>query len=123
MSSRAFSDILGSAREAGTSRLSAVTVAEIYGLQQQELATLAGVHRNTLRTHHESPKLQTALRNLMRLLSAAYEVQQDLVGAVFLLKNEPIPAFGHKTLIQVVTAGRTDDAIDYLVSIRSGFVG
>ncbi|MEA1053023.1 hypothetical protein U5801_24910 [Lamprobacter modestohalophilus] len=52
-----FADVLESTREPGTSRFSAVGVAEMLGLPQQDLAALAGVHRNTLRTHPESPRL------------------------------------------------------------------
>jgi hypothetical protein len=123
MSATAFADVLESAREAGTSHLSAANLASILGLQQQDLATVAGVHRNTLRTHPESPRLQAALRDLMRVLSAAVEVQPDVERALFLIKNQPIPAFRHKTLLQLVQDGRTDDAIDYLESISAGFVG
>lgn len=123
MSALVFFDMLEGAREAGTSRLSAAAVAEIFELQQQELAALAGVHRNTLRTHPESPKLQVTLRDLMRLLSAASVDNEDLPRALFLIKNEPIPAFHHKTLIQLVGVGRAEDAIGYLESVRSGFAG
>ncbi|MEA3643926.1 MAG: DNA-binding protein [Lamprobacter sp.] len=117
-----FADVLESTREPGTSRFSAVGVADMLGLQQ-DLATLAGVHRNTLRTHPESPRLQSALRELMRLVSAATAVQPDPQRAIFLIKNEPIPAFRHKTLLQLVQDGRTEDAIGYLESISAGFVG
>lgn len=110
-------------RERGSSRLSAEGMAQTLDLQQQELANIAGVHRNTLRTHPESPKVQGTLRELSRLLSAAHEVQPDPERAVFLIKNQPIPAFGHKTLMQIVQQGRTDDAIAYLDSISAGFVG
>jgi len=72
-----FADVLESTREPGTSRFSTSGVADILGLQQQDLAALAGVHRNTLRTHPESPRLQSALRDLMRVLSAATAVQPD----------------------------------------------
>jgi hypothetical protein len=123
MSVIAFADVLESAREVGTSRLSAANLATVLGLQQQDLATLAGVHRNTLRTHPESPKLQATLRDLMRVLSAAAGVQPDFERALFLVKNQPIPAFRHKTILQLVQDGRTEDAIDYLESISSGFVG
>lgn len=123
MTAATFSDALQSAREPGTSRLSASGVADVLGLQQQDLAVLAGVHRNTLRTHPESPRLQAALRDLMRVLSAATVVQPDTQRAIFLVKNEPIPTFRHKTLLQLVQEGRTEDAIDYLESIGSGFTG
>ena len=118
-----FADVLESTREPGTSRFSASGVAHILGLQQQDLAELAGVHRNTLRTHPESPRLQSALRDLMRVLSAATAIQPDPPRAIFLIKNEPIAAFRHQTLLQLVQQGRTEDAIDYLESIRAGFVG
>jgi hypothetical protein len=123
MAATAFSKVLDSVRETGTSRFSATSVAEVLGLQYQDLATLAGVHRNTLRTHPESPRLQAALRDLMRVLSAAMEVQPDAERAIFMVKNEPIPVFHHKTLLQLVQEGRTDDAIDYLESISVGFTG
>ncbi len=123
MGSIAFADVLESAREAGTSRLSATNIADALEMQYQDLAALAGVHRNTLRTHPESPRLQAALRDLMRVLSAATAVQPDTARAVFMVKNEPIPAFRHKTLLQLVQEGRTEDAIDYLESISAGFTG
>lgn len=123
MNSSAFSHVLELAREEGTSRLSATNIAAALDIQYQDLAALAGVHRNTLRTHPESPKLQTALRDLMRVLSAAAAVQPDIERAFFMIKNEPIPAFRHKTLLQLLQEGRVEDAIDYLESISAGFSG
>ena len=92
-------------------------------MQQQDLASLSGVHRNTLRMHPESPRLQAALRDLVRVLSAASPLQPDWQRLIFFVKNEPIPAFSYKTLLQVVQEGRADTAIDYLQSIAAGFVG
>ena len=106
-----FATVLESTREPDTSRLSSAGICAVFGLQQQELAELAGVHRNTVRTSPESPRLQSTLRDLMRLLSAAASVQPDVQRAIFLIKNEPIPAFRHKTLLQLVREGRTEDAI------------
>ncbi len=118
-----YANLLQRAREPGTSRLSVSNVAQLFDLQQQELANLTRSHRNTLRTHPESPRVQAAMRDLMRVLSAATAVQPDPELAVFLVKNEPIPAFKHKTLLQLVEEGRADDAIAYMESIQSGFVG
>ena len=117
------SEVLESTREPGTTRFSPANFAALLELPLQDLAELAGVHRNTLRTHPESPRLQAALRDLMRVLVAAMEVQPDSQRAIFLVKNEPIPSFGHKTLLQLVSAGRADDAVRYVESIASGFVG
>jgi len=123
MSAVVFPELLESMREPGTSRFSVAGIADMLDLQQRDLATLAGVHRNTLRTHPESPRLQSTLRDLMQVLSAACAIQPDPQRAVFLIKNEPIPSFRHKTLLQLVQAGRAEDAIHYLDSIQSGFVG
>jgi len=123
MSAVMFPDVLESTREPGTSWFSAAGIAGVLGLQQQDLATLAGVHRNTLRSHPKSPRLQSTLRELMRVLSAACAIQPDPQRAVFLLKNEPIPSFRHKTLLQLVQEGRAEDAINYLESVQSGFAG
>ena len=119
----AASEVLESTREPGTTRFSPANFAALLELPLQDLAELAGVHRNTLRTHPESPRLQAALRDLMRVLVATMEIQPDNMRAIFLVKNEPIPSFEHKTLLQLVSAGRADDAVRYLESVASGFVG
>lgn len=123
MSALALSDVLEAVHQPGTSDLSATGVAELFGLQLQDLATLASVHRNTVRTHPNTPRLQAVLRDLMRVLSATSVVQPDRDHALFLIKNAPIPAFRHKTILQLVAEGRTDDAVDYLDSVSAGFVG
>src|SRR3546814_17331713 len=111
MASVAFSDVLASAREPGTSRFSAIGIADALGIQFQDLAALAGVHRNTLRTHPESQRLQTALRDLMRVLSAAAAVQPATARAFFLVKNEPIPAFRTQTLMQQLGRASCRDSV------------
>jgi hypothetical protein len=50
-------------------------------------------------------------------------LQNDTERAIFLIKNEPIAAFRHKTLLQLVQEGRVEDAIAYLDSISAGFSG
>lgn len=123
MSAVSFHELLEQVREVGTSDLSARAVADLFGLEHRELAAIAGVHRNTIRTRHRSPELQAILRDLIRVLAAASSIQPDMSRALFLVKNAPIPAFRHKTILQLVGDGRTDDAVDYLGSVGSGFAG
>lgn len=123
MTAIAFDRVLETLREKGSPNLSPARIADRLALQVQELATTAGVHRNTLRTHPDSPKLQQFLRNLVRVLSAASEIQPDVEQAFFFIKNSPIPSFDHKTAYQLVSEDRTEDVIGYLASIESGYVG
>ncbi|PKV11286.1 DNA-binding protein [Xanthomonas prunicola] len=103
--------------------LSPSAMAGLLDLSQQELAELAGVHRNSLRVHPESPRVQDLLRNLSRLLVAMAQVQPDERQVVFHLKNTPIPAFEFATLLEVVKQGRTDDALTYLRTVAAGAAG
>lgn len=57
------------------------------------------------------------------MLSAAAIIQPDTKRAIFMVKNEPIPAFRHKTLLQLVQEGRTKDSVEYPEPIRTGFTG
>ncbi|WP_181258976.1 DNA-binding protein [Nitrosospira multiformis] len=98
-------------------------VAEALSLPLQELATTAGVHRNTIRSHPESPKLQHYLREMLRVMSAASASQSDFNRVLFWFKNVPISSFNHKTALQLIAEGRTDDIVAYLESIQSGYVG
>lgn len=123
MNTLGLSVFLENLREPGTSRFSPTSVAHLFDMPLQELAGLAKVHLNTLRTHPESPKLQRTLRDLVRLLYAAHVAQPDLTRAVFLLKIEPIPSFGHKTLLELVAADQINDAVEYLESITGGYGG
>lgn len=118
-----FDDVLESVREPGTVNLSPSLIADHLQLPLQDLATMARVHRNTVRLHPESPRMQSFLRDVMRVLSAASQMQPDVDRAWFLIKNAPIPEFGHRPLLTVVAEGRTDDAVTYLESVSSGFVG
>jgi hypothetical protein len=123
MSAGPFLALLDQVRKVGTSDLSATAVADLFGLQHRELAEIAGVHHNTIRAHLNSPKLQAILRDLMRVRPVVSSIQPDMSGALFLIKNDPIPAFRHKTVLQLVREGRTDDVVGYLESVSSGFTG
>jgi len=123
MAAVAIDQFVESIREPGTSNLSPSRLAMRFGLEQQDLAALARVHRNTLRLHPESARVQASLRDILRVLSAAAEVQPDVERAMFLIKNAPIATFGHRPLLEVVREGRADDAVEYLRSVSAGFVG
>jgi uncharacterized protein (DUF2384 family) len=110
-------------READTPFLSPSRVADLLGLESQELARRAHVDRNTPTARPQSPELQAYLQNIVRVLAAATELTGDSKRAAFLLCNEPLRAFEHKTAESLIQAGRADEVIAYLESFSGGAAG
>lgn len=92
-------------------------------LRQQDLAQLARVHRTTVAEAPGNAKLQAFMRDTLRVLSAAMGVLQQPERAIYWYRNTPIPEFQHKTAEQIVSTGKADAVISYLLSIESGSTG
>jgi len=107
----------------GRTFLSPSKVAQSLNLPLGELATAAGVHRNTLTARPQSPRVQAFLRDTLRVLNAAKETFGEDDLPIAWLLNEPLPVFRHKTAFALIEAGRTEDVINYLDSIAAGFGG
>jgi uncharacterized protein (DUF2384 family) len=103
--------------------LSPAKVANHLALQLQDLADSAHVHRNTLTSRPQSPKVQGFLRSVLRVLFAATEAFGDRDVALSWMLNEPVSAFRHKTAFDLASDGQTEAVVTYLESISSGFVG
>ena len=110
-------------REPGTPYLSPGKVGELFGLRVQELAAHAHVHRNTPTARPQATQLQKYLQDMIRVLAAATAMTGDEGRAVFLLRNEPLRAFGYKTAETLVQEGRTDAVVGYLESLAAGAAG
>ncbi len=124
MHAAAFPDFLESLKEPESPKaLSPSRLAEALDLPVQELAGLARVHRNTLQSAPTSPKLQSAMRDIVRVLSAAYALNGDMDRSLFWFRNYPIPDFGHRTPMQLVEMGRSQAVIDYIESLGAGASG
>ena len=92
-------------------------------LRQQDLAQLAHVHRTTVAEAPTNAKLQTFMRDTLRVLSAAMNVSGDRDRAIYWYRNTPIPEFQHRTAEHLVSTGKTDAVVSYLLSIESGSTG
>lgn len=103
--------------------LSPHKVARVLSLQLQELADAAHVHRNTLNARPQSPKVQELLQSILRVLSAATEAFGSQAVALSWMRNEPVPAFRHRTALDLVREKRTDVVVTYLESVSAGFLG
>lgn len=110
-------------REPNTPYLSPAKVGEFFGFRVQELAERAHVHRNTPTARPQAPQLQKYLQEMLRALAVATEMTGDPARAAFLLRNEPLRAFGYKTADALIQEGRSDAVIAYLESLTSGTAG
>lgn len=110
-------------REPDTPFLSPALVGEFFGFQVQELADRARVHRNTPTARPHAAQLQKYLQDMIRALAVATEMTGDEKHAAFLVRNEPLAAFGYKTADALIQEGRTDAVIAYLESLAGGAAG
>jgi hypothetical protein len=89
----------------------------------QTLAEQAHVHRNTISRAPGSRGVQDFLREALRVIKAATDLNSDLNKALFWYRNEPLSVFGYKTAERLVSEGRTDDLLRYVASIEAGAAG
>ena len=89
----------------------------------QTLAEQAHVHRNTITRAPGSRGVQDFLREALRVIKAASDLNGDLNKALFWYRNEPLSVFGYKTAERLVSEGRADALLRYVASIEAGAAG
>ena len=89
----------------------------------QTLAEQAHVHRNTITRAPGSRGVQDFLREALRVIKAATDLNGDLNKALFWYRNEPLSVFGYKTAERLVSEGRVDALLRYVASIGAGAAG
>lgn len=100
--------------------LSAPRVSEVLGINQSELAKLAGIARNTLTAKTSARKVDQALSPIVRILAMAIEMTGDESRAVIWFKHQPIPGWAGNTAYDLVGEGKADKVLAYLEAVRSG---
>lgn len=116
-------DLRRDARAAKQPALSPRLFSGALNIDLQALAIKAHVHRVTVTRNPSSDKLQNYLRDALRVLRAATEINGNLPDALFWFRNEPISAFEYRTPEDLVSAGRADDLLRYVRSLEAGAVG
>ena len=96
---------------------------QVMHIDLQTLAEQAGVHRNTIARAPNSSTVQRFLRDALRVIKAGTDVTGDVDRALFWYRNQPLAPFGYKTAEQLITAGRTEDLLKYIASLRAGAAG
>lgn len=89
----------------------------------QTLAEQAHVHRNTISRAPNSRGVQDFLREALRVIKAATDLNGDLNKALFWYRTEPLAVFGYRTAERLVSEGRTDDLLRYVTSLEAGAAG
>ncbi len=89
----------------------------------QTLAEQAHVHRNTISRAPGSRGVQDFLREALRVIKAATDLNGDLNTALFWYRNEPLSVFGYRTAERLVSEGRTDDLLRSMASVEAGAAG
>ena len=111
-----------SLQEPRTPYISPKRLSAALGVQVANLAALSGVHRNTLR-NPGSERVQTKLREMVKAISAAAAVTDDIAKAIYWFRNEPIADYDHKTAAELVADGRLEAALSYLRDLENGARG
>jgi hypothetical protein len=104
----------------GVPFLSARLLAEGLGITLTELASLAGVARNTLMAKSGARKVDQALSPVVRIIAMAGEMAGDESRAAIWFKHQPIPGWGGKTAYDLVRERKAEKVIAYLEAVRSG---
>ncbi|WP_425452755.1 DUF2384 domain-containing protein [Trinickia dinghuensis] len=99
--------------------VSARRYSEALHIDMQTLAKQAGVHRNTLSRTPASESVQRFLREALRVIRAATDANGCVQHALFWYRNEPLSEFEYKTAEQLVSGGRTEDVLRYIVSVET----
>lgn len=89
----------------------------------ETLARHARVSVSAITTTPDAAGIQSHLRD-PRVIKAAYDISGgNLAKSLRWFRAELLPAFGHRTAEQVVSAGRADDVIRLIDSLHGGAAG
>jgi hypothetical protein len=116
----AFDAFLAELQEPGHPIISPIRFAQKLKLEQQRLAELAHVHRNTVSRMPGSPRLQDFLRDSVRVLAAAFSLAENPDRALYWFRSHPLRDFDYKTPEILVSEGKADAVIRYIGSSCAG---
>ena len=71
----------------------------------------------------EPASVQHFLREAIRVIRAATDLSGDVHLALFWYRNEPLAVFDYQTAETLVSAGRAEDVLRYVVSPEAGAAG
>jgi hypothetical protein len=120
---RLVSAFLNRVQEPRSPFISPARFVDAAGLSLATLATLSGVHRNTIRRNPGSERLQRKLRDMIKVITSACELTGDVDRAIYWFRNEPIADHRHRTAAEMVAAGHAGAVLVYLEDLKTGAAG
>jgi hypothetical protein len=120
---RNFQQLFEFLRELGAPILSPQRFSQVIGISLEELAKHAHVHPNSLTSTPHTEPLQHFLRDAIRVLKAATDLNGDLDKALLWYRSQPLRPFNNKTPGQVISEGKTDALITYIAILGAGAAG
>ena len=96
---------------------------EVLSIDLQTLADQAHVHRNTVARAPGAKALQDFIREALRVIKAATDLNGELPRALWWYRNEPLAVFKYQTAERLVSQGRADDVLSYVESLEAGAAG
>jgi hypothetical protein len=116
------SGFVESLQEPRTPYISPKRLSKALGVKVANLAQLTGVHRNTLR-NPSSERLQSRMREMVKVISAATELTGDVDKAIYWYRNEPIADYGHRTAAELVADGHAEAVLAFIRDLENGARG
>lgn len=115
MTEAEFEIFMDSLRVPGSTHISPKRVIAALGIRAKDLSAIANPHgKATIRNPHGSAKLQLALRNLVRILSAAKANHENAEQMLYWFMNYPIPQFYYRTPFELYADARTEELLSLL---------
>lgn len=116
------SRFVDSLQEPRTPYISPSRFSKVLGVKTANLAELTGVHRNTLR-NPSSERLQVRMREMVKVISAAAQLTEDLQKAIYWYRNEPIADYDQQTAAELVAGGHAEAVLAYIRDLENGARG
>lgn len=106
----------------GSGALEIMSIADRFGMSKTQLASTAGVPRESLYKSGRSgsAKVQTRLREMLEIVGRVTDWAGGRHQAMSWYRAQPIPAFGDRTAEALVKDGRAAEVRDYLDHIAVG---
>lgn len=118
MSQRGFPGFFASLQYDGSPHFSPERIVCLLGVKQRELAEICRLRPERFRLAPTSSHVQGSLRDLVRVLGAAYDRFDDERQLVFWFKNCPIAPCDYLTPAELCAQGRAAEVLECLATQR-----